>query len=98
MNTSRLFPDRPVAYLDEIPLDDTFMILMNGVERAIGAGVFELKEDAQPIDLAYSLWALGHGLAVLPAKQYGHGAGLMEELGRQIGGWYRSNVAKARGR
>jgi AcrR family transcriptional regulator len=65
LNTSRLFPDRPIAHLEEIPMDDTFMILMNGVERAIEAGVFDLQEGAQPLDIAYSLWSLGHGMATL---------------------------------
>ncbi len=47
------------------------------------------------LDVVRHLWRLGHGLAVVPPRQYGYDAGLMEELGRQIGGWYRGAVARA---
>jgi hypothetical protein len=36
------------------------------------------------------LWRLGHELQVLPTRRYEHGARLMDDLGRQIGGWLRS--------
>ena len=44
------------------------------------------------------LWRLSHKLDALPGKQYGHGAGLIEELGRQIGGWYRDQRRRAQPR
>ena len=43
------------------------------------------------------LWRLGHRLHAVAARQYGHGAGLIEDLGRQIGGWYREAAAARRG-
>ncbi len=36
------------------------------------------------------LWRIAYELKVIPQGRYAHGAGLMEELGRQIGGWQRS--------
>jgi hypothetical protein len=44
------------------------------------------------------LWRLSHTLKALPAKQYSHGAGLIEELGRQIGGWYRDQQRRGQAR
>lgn len=41
------------------------------------------------LDVVRHLWRLGHALQSLPTKQYAHGAGLLEELARQIGGWRR---------
>ena len=36
------------------------------------------------------LWRLAHELQTIPTKRYAHGAKLLEELGRQIGGWLKS--------
>lgn len=36
------------------------------------------------------LWRLALELKVIDLKRYAHGARLMDELGRQIGGWLRS--------
>lgn len=33
------------------------------------------------------LWRLSHELRVIPMRRYEHGARLLEELGRQVGGW-----------
>ena len=41
------------------------------------------------LDRVRHLWRLCHELQALPTRQYGHGAGLLEDLGRQIGGWRR---------
>ena len=49
------------------------------------------------LDVVRHLWRLAWELKVLPGKQYGHGAGLMEELGRQIGGWRRGVAAQGQG-
>jgi len=47
------------------------------------------------LGLVRHLWRLGHQLQAVATRQYGHGAGLIEDLGRQIGGWYRSAAGKA---
>jgi hypothetical protein len=36
------------------------------------------------------LWRLCHELQVISTKRYEHGARLLEDLGRQIGGWMRA--------
>lgn len=47
------------------------------------------------LDRVRHLWRLGHELKALPTRQYGHGAELLDDLGRQIGGWYRDAAARA---
>jgi hypothetical protein len=37
------------------------------------------------------LWRLAFELGTIAKKQYGFGAGLMVDLGRQIGGWQKSS-------
>ncbi len=44
------------------------------------------------LDRVRHLWRLAHELKVLPTRQYEYGARLLEELGRQIGGWRRSST------
>ena len=41
------------------------------------------------LDVVRHLWRLGHALKTLPTRQCAHGATLLDELGRQIGGWRR---------
>lgn len=36
------------------------------------------------------LWRMAHELKTIPTKRYEHGAKLLEELGKQIGGWLKS--------
>lgn len=37
------------------------------------------------------LWRLAHELQVVSTRRFAHGAGLIDDLGRQIGGWLRSH-------
>jgi regulator of sirC expression with transglutaminase-like and TPR domain len=50
------------------------------------------------LGLVRHLWRLGHRLEAMATRQYGHGASLIEDLGRQIGGWYRDTNARLHGR
>jgi len=43
------------------------------------------------LEVARHLWRLAHELEVVSTRRYAHGAGLMDDLGRQIGGWLRSS-------
>lgn len=36
------------------------------------------------------LWRLCHEFQVIPTRSYEHGARLIDDLGRQLGGWLRS--------
>ena len=42
------------------------------------------------LEVVRHLWRLAHELKVIATRQYEHGAKLIDELGRQIGGWLRS--------
>ena len=44
------------------------------------------------LEVERHLWRLAHELRVIPLKRYEHGARLMDDLGRQIGGWLRSRT------
>jgi AcrR family transcriptional regulator len=55
----------------QIPPDDTFMIIYNAVQSAIDAGAIHAKPGFQAMEISFSLWALGHGLASLEARLRG---------------------------
>ena len=42
------------------------------------------------LEVQRHLWRLAYELQVIPLKRYEHGARLMDDLGRQIGGWLRA--------
>ena len=43
------------------------------------------------LEVVRHLWRLAHELKVVAIRQYEHGARLLDDLGRQIGGWLRSH-------
>ena len=45
------------------------------------------------LEVVRHLWRLAHELKVMASRQYEHGARLIDDLGRQIGGWLRSQQA-----
>jgi AcrR family transcriptional regulator len=51
---------------------DTYGLLMDGVQRAIAAGVFTTRSDYGKVGMTYSLWSLVHGLAMLQATYLRH--------------------------
>jgi hypothetical protein len=42
------------------------------------------------LEVLRNLWRVGYELKVIATRQYEHGAKLIDDLGRQIGGWLRS--------
>ncbi|MBI4003060.1 MAG: diversity-generating retroelement protein Avd [Nitrospira defluvii] len=44
------------------------------------------------LEVVRHLWRLAHELKVMATRRYEHGATLMDDLGRQIGGWLRSQT------
>ena len=42
------------------------------------------------LEIVRHLWRLGYELRAVAIRQYEHGARLLDDLGRQIGGWLRS--------
>ncbi len=49
-----------------------------------------LKRANLRLEMVRHLWRLAHELKVMATRQYEHGAKLLDDLGRQIGGWLRS--------
>lgn len=55
--------------VSEIPVefhpDDSFTILVRAVQRGTDEGLFEVSDDYGVFEMSYSLWAMGHGMAML---------------------------------
>jgi len=49
------------------------------------------------LDMVRHLWRLSYRLEAVSHKSFEHGAGLLVELGRQIGGWQRYSGARLGG-
>jgi hypothetical protein len=49
-----------------------------------------LQQANVTLEVVRHLWRLAHELKVMAIRQYEHGAKLIDDLGRQIGGWLRS--------
>ncbi len=52
----------------DIPADDNFMLLYNAAQEAVDTGVVQTRENYGEFEISYSLWALGHGMAMLQVK------------------------------
>ena len=53
-----------------------------------------LRQANLKLEVLRHLWRAAHELQALPARRYEHGARLMDDLGRQVGGWLRSTVKR----
>jgi len=63
---AQLNRQQPAEMVQEMMADDsTFTILVSGVQRGIDAGIYHPKPGFGVVELAYSLWSLVHGLAML---------------------------------
>lgn len=58
-------PDRPEIAYEEVARDETYRILLDAVQAAIDGRFIEERSDFNRDDIAYSLWSLAHGLAVM---------------------------------
>ncbi|MCG7928359.1 MAG: four helix bundle protein, partial [Candidatus Thiodiazotropha taylori] len=50
-----------------------------------------LKQANQKLAVARHLWRLSQELQVISLRRYEYGAKLVDDLGRQVGGWLRSD-------
>jgi hypothetical protein len=71
-------------------------VLLDVLELLIAAAYTRAKQPALQranprLQVARHLWRLAHELEAVSIRRYAHGAGLMDDLGRQVGGWLRSN-------
>ena len=53
-----------------------------------------LKQANLRLAVTRHLWRLAQELQVVSTRRYEHGARLMDDLGRQIGGWLRSDYGR----
>jgi AcrR family transcriptional regulator len=80
-----LFGNREANFEDMLPLDDDFQddadwsehdpnfaLLINAVQRAIDAGVIQTRAHFNTLEIAYTVWAMAHGMALLQAKYMPH--------------------------
>ncbi len=90
-----------IPILDKFPRSRRFTLgerLENGLlkvlEDLVEAAYSKPKKNTlvranRQLEIIRHLWRLAYELQVIPLRRYKHGAELMNELGRQIGGWLR---------
>ena len=88
-----------VPLLDHFPRNRRFTLgekietsLLKVLEKLVKASYskrkrYPLEEANNQLNIVIHLWRLCFELRVISKKRYGHGAGLLLELGKQIGGW-----------
>jgi AcrR family transcriptional regulator len=60
-----MFAQGPDAAYEDVAVDETYGILLNAVQGAIDAGEILQRPDLNVHDIAYGLWSLAHGLAIM---------------------------------
>jgi len=95
-----------IPQLDKLPRARRFTLgerietgLLYVLERLIEAAYGHSREQSLQranlrLDTVRHLWRLSHELHALPTRSYGHGSRLLEDVGRQIGGWRQHAVAQ----
>ena len=93
-----------VPQLDKFPRSRRFTLgeqlevgLLAVLEFLVEAAYTRNKETALQranlrLEVVRHLWRLGYEFKVVALRQYEHGARLIDDLGRQIGGWLRSHT------
>ncbi len=91
-----------IPQLDKFPRSRRFTLgerletgLLDVLESLVDAAYSRNKETSLKranlrLEMVRHLWRLAHELKVMATRQYEHGAKLLDDLGRQIGGWLRS--------
>ncbi len=90
-----------IPLLDNFPRNRRFTLgerLESGVieilELLVEAAYAKTKHDIltranRRLAVVRHLWRMVHELRTIPTKRYAHGANLLEDLGKQIGGWLK---------
>ncbi|MFZ0256369.1 MAG: diversity-generating retroelement protein Avd [Gammaproteobacteria bacterium] len=93
-----------IPQLDRFPRARRFTLgerleggLIEVLESLVEASYSRSKQDALRqanlrLEVVRHLWRLAHELRVVSTRRYEHGAKLMTEVGRQVGGWLRSSL------
>ena len=91
-----------IPHIDKFPRSRRFTLgerletgLLDVLELLVDAAYSRNKETPLKranlrLEMVRHLWRLAHELKVMTTRQYEHGAKLLDDLGRQIGGWLRS--------
>jgi hypothetical protein len=94
-----------IPLLDHFPRNRRFTLgerlensLLEILELLVEAAYSKTKQQAlQRANLRLAvvrhLWRMAHELETIPGKRYAHGAKLMDDLGKQIGGWAKRQQA-----
>ncbi len=94
-----------IPHLDKFPRSRRFTLgerlekgLIEVLELLVVATYSKQKAEALTtanvrIEVLRHLWRLAHELGVIPMKRYEAGARQFDDLGRQVGGWLRSQRA-----
>lgn len=93
-----------IPQLDKFPRSRRFTLgerieagLLEVLELLVEAAYQRHKEVALRranlrLEIVRHLWRVAHELKVVATRQYEHGASLIDDLGRQIGGWLRNQA------
>ena len=93
-----------IPQLDKFPRNRRFTLgerlesgMLEVLEQLVSAAYSRNKDEPLKaanlkLEIVRHLWRLAHELQAIPTRQYEHGASLMLNLGRQLGGWRRSLV------
>ena len=98
-----------IPHLDKFPRPRRFTLgerlesgLLEVLEMLVEAAYG--REKARPLkaanlklEVVRHLWRMAYELKVIPARRYEHGAGLIDGIGRQIGGWLRATTEPLQG-
>ena len=91
-----------IPLLDDFPRNRRFTFgerlesrLLEILELLVEAAYARNKQDLLKranlrLAVVRHLWRMVHELKTVPTKRYEHGAKLLDELGKQIGGWIKS--------
>jgi hypothetical protein len=91
-----------IPLLDDFPRNRRFTLgerlesgLLEILELLVEAAYARNKRDLlkranMRLAVIRHLWRIAYELQTIPAKRYEHGARLLEDLGKQVGGWLKS--------
>lgn len=91
-----------IPLLDQFPRNRRFTLgerleagLIDLLELLVEAAYTKARQDVLRranlrLAVVRHLWRMAHELRTISGKRYEHGARLMDDLGRQIGGWLKS--------
>ncbi len=94
-----------IPQLDKFPRNRRFTLgerletcLLRVLENLVAAAYSrdktgDLRQANRQLQVVRHLWRLCHELQVISIKHYAHGAGLLDQLGSQIGAWLQHTVA-----